>query len=211
MEFRANFQNTHGRPPQPEDVPTWHHILLTEPINVNRPLTWSEYQAAARSHMLHPVAPADPAIPQTAKDPTSTPSTPEAFTPLSSPPRTAAPLVTAAAPDPPHRTSVTTSPCLSDKRRGRLSDDRSIAQQQLKEQQIANRRQSRRPAQSPTTTHPPCCNTACTIPAPPAMGDGAICAATQHPMHIACKAPPHNDKQATLCQSCATLTGTSSY
>ena len=211
MEFRDNFQNTHGRPPQPEDVPTWHHILLTEPINVTRPLTWSEYQAAARSHMLHPVAPADPAVPHTAKDSTSTPSSPEAFTPLSSPPRTAALLSTTAASDPPHRTSVTTSPCLSDKRRGRLSEDRSIAQQQLKEQQLTNRRQSRRSAQTPTTTHPICCNTACTIPAPPAMGDGAICAATQHPMHSACRAPPHNDKQATLCQSCATLTGISSY
>ena len=61
----------------------------------------------------------------------------------------------------------------------------------------------------PTPVHPPCRNEACTIPAPPTMGDGAICAATQHPMHTVGIAPLRTDRQATYCQSCASITGTS--
>jgi hypothetical protein len=50
----------------------------------------------------------------------------------------------------PHRTSVTTSPCLVEKRRGCLSEDRSIAQQHFKEQQITNRRHTRQSLPAPT-------------------------------------------------------------
>jgi hypothetical protein len=71
-EVCSNFQATHERLPQQEDVPTWHHILLTETINVNRPLTWQEYQAAACRHMRDPVAHQAPAAPpQTTAEPDS--------------------------------------------------------------------------------------------------------------------------------------------
>ena len=119
--FSSQFQAIHGRRPSQDDTPTWHHILLTEDIVVTRPLTWSEYQTAARNHMLHPLAPNPPPAFQTTEVQDSTPS-PEAYTPLSSPPRTTeTPLTHNAATDMPHRTSVTTSPCLIDKRRGRIS------------------------------------------------------------------------------------------
>ena len=85
--FSSRFQAIHGRRPTQDDAPTWHHILLTEDIVVTRPLTWSEYQTAARNHMLHPLAPNPPSDSQTTAAHDSTPS-PEAYTPLSSPPRT---------------------------------------------------------------------------------------------------------------------------
>ena len=53
--FRSRFQTIHNRLSQQEDVPTWHHIILTENIITHRPLTWQEYQAAARQHMLRPL------------------------------------------------------------------------------------------------------------------------------------------------------------
>ena len=137
--FRSQFQTIHGRQPTQDDAPTWHHILLTEDIVVARPLTWAEYQTAAHNHMLHPLAPNPPSDPQTTAAHDSTPS-PEAYTPLSSPPRTTETLpIHKAATEMPHRTPVTTSPCLIDKRRGRISGDRIIAQQHLKEQQITSR------------------------------------------------------------------------
>ena len=204
--FRSQFQTTHSRLPLQDDVPTWHHIILTENIITHRPLTWAEYQAAARQHMLRPVAPTPQATRLTTADlPDSASSTPPAYTPLSSPPRQApVPTPVDNVTDPTHRTSVTTSPCLTDKRRSRTSDDRSIAQQQLKEQQIASKRQTRRSAQAPPGLHQ-CCNRACTIPTPPTVGDGGICTVTRRIMHIACSAPG----QTNECLSCSFTTGTS--
>ena len=126
--FRSRFQTIHNRMPQQEDVLTWHHIILTENILTHRPLTWPEYQAAAHQHMLRPLAPENRAAPQTINTQDSASSSPTAYTPLSSPPRPVAPTA-ATEPETTHRTSVTTSPCLTDKRRSRTSDDRSIAQQ----------------------------------------------------------------------------------
>jgi hypothetical protein len=203
--FRSRFQTTHSRLPLQEDVPTWHHIILTENIITHRPLTWPEYQAAARQHMLRPVAPTPQARQTTADTQNSASSTPPAYTPLSSPPRQEQePIPVVNVTDPTHRTSVTTSPCLTDKRRSRTSDDRSIAQQQLKEQQIASKRQTRRSAQAPPDPNQ-CCNTACTIPTPPTVGDGGICTATRRIMHTACSAPGRTNE----CLSCSFTTGTS--
>ena len=193
------------------DVPTWHHILLTENINVARPLIWQEYHAAPRHHMLQPMVQDAPAATRTTAEQDSASSSPEAFTPLSSPPRSAEPQTANADLDLPHRTSVTTSPCLTKKRRCRISDDRSIAQQHFKEQQIANRRHTRWSLPAPTPDHPLCCNKACTISAPLTMGDGAICAATQHPMHSVCIAPIRSNQPDRYCLSCASTTGTPAY
>ena len=153
--------------------------------------------------MLRPVAQEHQAEQQTADTQDSASSTPPAYTPLSSPPRQApTPIVNVT--DPTHRTSVTTSPCLTNKRRSRTSDDRSIAQQQLKEQQIASKRHTRRSTQAPPD-HNQCCNTACTLPTPPSVGDGGICTATRRIMHIACRAPGRPNE----CLSCSFTTGTS--
>ena len=206
--FRSQFQTIHGRQPTQDDAPTWHHILLTEDIVVARPLTWAEYQTAAHNHMLHPLAPNPPSDPQTTAAHDSTPS-PEAYTPLSSPPRTTETLPTHnAATDMPHRTPVTTSPCLIDKRRGRISGDRIIAQQHLKEQQVASRRHARQSLPAPTPASPLCCNRTCTNPTPPEMGNGSICAATNTVTHISCMAPAHRNQKAAYCLSCQQTPGT---
>ena len=105
-EFRSRFQVVHSRLPQQKDVLTWHHILLTENINVNRPLTWQAYQAAAHQHMPRPLAQDTPTASQTADAQDSASSSPEAFTPLSSPPRPMAPQTATADAELPHRTSV---------------------------------------------------------------------------------------------------------
>ena len=141
--FRSQFQMVHNRTPQQDDVPTWHHIILTEDILTHRPLTWPEYQAAARQHMLRPLASTTRADPQMTNSRESTSPSPPTHTPLSSPPCPVAPSATTE-PEQTHRTSVTTSPCLTDKRRSRSSDDRSIVQQQHKEQQIATKKKKRR-------------------------------------------------------------------
>ena len=122
-EFRSCFQAVYSRLPQQEDVPTWHYILLTENITVNHPLTWQAYQAAAHQHMLRPLAQDTPAATQTTDAQGSIFSSPEACTPLSSPPRPMAPPTAPTDAEQPHRTFVTTSPCLTDKRRSCLSDD----------------------------------------------------------------------------------------
>ena len=89
--FRSQFQTVHNRTPQQEDVPTWHHIILTENIITHRPLTWPEYQAAARQHMLRPFAQENRAAPQTIDTQDSASSSSTVYTPLSSPPRPVAP------------------------------------------------------------------------------------------------------------------------
>ena len=93
--FRSQFQLVHNRTPQQDDVPTWHHIILTEDIVTHRPFTWPEYQAAARQHMLHPLAPATRTDLQMTDSRESTSSPPPPIhTPFSSPPRQVAPGAT---------------------------------------------------------------------------------------------------------------------
>ena len=60
-------------------------------------------------------------------------------------------------------------------------------------------------ASSPTPGHPLCGNKACTIPAPPTVGDGGTCTATRRIMHTACSAPGRPNE----CLSCSFTTGTS--
>ena len=188
-------------------MPTWHYIILTEDIITHRPLTWQDYQTMARQHMLRPLAQEKQAEPQTTETQDSASSSLTAYTPLSSPPRPGAPT-TATDTEPPHQTSVTTSPCLTDKRRSRTSDDRSIAQQQLKERQITTKRHTTRSIPAPTPEQNTCCNKACTLSAPPSFLDGWICIATWRTMHTSCKAPCRPNKLAIYCQSCSSTTGT---
>ena len=125
----------------------------------------------------------------------------------SSPPRQVAPRATTE-PEQEHRTSVTTSPCLTDKRRSRSTDDRSIAQQQHKEQQIATKRLTRRSQQAPAPDPNACCNRFCTLLTPPTMSDGGICRATQRIMHSACRSPCRLSETAGYCRSCSPATET---
>jgi hypothetical protein len=189
-------------------VPTWHHIILTEDIVTHRPLNWAEYQTAARQHMLHPLASATGTDPQMTnlRESTSSPP-PHIHTPSSSPPRQVAPGTTTEQ-EQAHRTSVTTSPCLTDKRRSRSSDDRSIAQQQHKEQQIATKRLTRRSQPAPTPDPTACCNRFCTLLTPPTLSDGGICRATQRIMHSACRSPCRLSETAGYCRSCSPATET---
>ena len=188
-------------------MPTWHHIILTENILTHRPLTWPEYQAAARQHMLRPLASATRADPQMTNTREATPPSPPTYTPSTSPPRPVAPTATTE-PEQTHRTSVTTSLCLTDKRRSRSSDDRSIVQQQHKEQQIATKRHTRRSLPAPAPDQNTCCNRSCTILTPPTMSDGWICATTQRVMHSACRTPCLPNELAVYCRSCSPATGT---
>ena len=206
--FRSQFQQVHNRTPQQDDVPTWHHIILTEDIVTHRPLTWAEYQTAARQHMLHPLASATGTDSQMTnlRESTSSPP-PPIHTPSSSPPRQVAPGATTEQ-EQAHRTSVTTSPCLTDKRRSRSSDDRSIAQQQHKEQQIATKRLTRRSQPAPTPDPTACCNRFCTLLTPPTLSDGGICRATQRIMHSACRSPCRLSETAGYCRSCSPATET---
>ena len=120
-------------------MPTWQSLVLTETITVQRPLTRAEYTAAARLKMLRTITGAE----QPAHSSIDTQSsTPEVFTPASSPPR---PKATPTIPESggQHRTSVTTSPNLGDKRRGRILGDKVSQKTTQKEQLLATRRSSR--------------------------------------------------------------------
>jgi hypothetical protein len=198
-QFRSQFHAIHGREPTPEDVPTWHQILLTEEIIVNRPLTQEEYIQAARSHMLRPIinmnsGPTHP----------TGPTTPAACTPMSSPPRSSAPPppTTATVQAQPPRTPVHTSPNLTDRRRVRISEDRNLAQQIQKDLQVAAKRITRRSQTEATANRPFCCYVDCKQTIPPSQTDALICVATQNLMHTTCAAPPQTNSTHQFCRSC---------
>lgn len=204
QQFRSNFQATHGREPTQDDAPTWHRILLTEDIIVTRPLTQEEYIQAARAHMLRPIISTPPAA-TTEPEPTSPhgPSiTPEAYTPLSSPPRGTGPTPPAMQTVQPSRTPVHTSPNLTEKRRVRISEDRTLAQQIHKDQQVAAKRITRRSQTAATANRPFCCYVDCKQDISPTQSDALTCTATQHPMHATCAAPPQANSTHRFCRSC---------
>ena len=106
QQFRARFNAIHRRPLLEADIPTWQRLVHTENILVSRPLTRDEYNMAAQRHMLRTLTHVD----NVPLDPESRSSSPEAYTPLSSPPRPTASAPSAEGTLTQLRTSVTTSP-----------------------------------------------------------------------------------------------------
>ena len=153
---------------------------------------------AAQRHMLRTLTHVDD-IPL---DPGSRSSSPEAFTPLSSPPRPTASAPSAEGTLTQLRTSVTTSPNLSEIRRGRAQGDKASSKQAQKEQLVATRRSSRSSTSGPQT-RTVCCNTNCRQLRPPEV-DNLLCSYTQRPMHTSCATPPPSDpdRERQICVHC---------
>ena len=132
------------------------------------------------------------------------PTTPAACTPMSSPPRSTAPppTTTVTVQAQPPRTPVHTSPNLTEKRRVRISEDRNLAQQIYKNQQVAAKRITRRLQTEATANRPFCCYVDCKQTIPPSQTDALICVATQNLMHATCAAPPQTNSTHQFCRSC---------
>ena len=152
---------------------------------------------AAQRHMLRTFTHVD----NVPLDPGSRSSSPEEYTPLSSPPRPTASAPSAEGTPAQLRTSVTTSPNLSEIRRGRAQGDKTSSKQAQKEQLVATRRSSRSSTSGPQP-RTPCCNPNCRQVRPP-EADGLLCSSTQRPMHTSCAAPPSDpDRGRRICVHC---------
>ena len=167
---------------------------------MQRPLTRAEYTAAARIKMLRTITGEE----QSAHSATDTQSsTPEVFTPASSPPRPKPTLTTIVLESSggQHRTSVTTSPNLGDKRRGRILGDKASQQTTQKEQLLATRRSSR----GHTSIAPEslsCCYYSRCKQSRPFIVDNLMCSHTHRPMHNNCAAPVSDPNQDRYCIDC---------
>ena len=199
QQFKALFHNAHQRQPTEAGVTTWQSLVLTEAITVQRPLTRAEYTAAARIKMLRTITGAEQPA-HSATDKRS--STLEVFTPASSPPRPKPTPTTAVSESSggQHRTSITTSPNLGDKRRGRILGDKASQKTTQKEQLLATRRSSR----GHTSIAPEslsCCYSRCKQTRP-SIVDNLMCSHAHRPMHTNCAAPVSDPNQDRYCIDC---------
>ena len=155
-----------------------------------------EYNTAAQRHMLRTLTHVED-IPL---KPGSRSSSPEAFTPLSSPPRPTASASPAEGTPTQLRTSVTTSPNLSDIRRGRAQGDKTSSKQARKEQLVATRRSSRSSTSGPQT-RTPCCNPNCRQIRPPLTASCASLLSDQCTLPV--QPPPSDpDRERRICVHC---------
>ena len=131
-------------------------------------------------------------------------STHEVFTPASSPPRPKpTPPPTTAVSDSSgsqHRPSITTSPNLGDKRRGRILGDKAAQKTTQKDQLLATRHSSR-VNQSIAPESLSCCYSRCKQ-VRPYIVDNLMCSHTHRPMHTNCAAPVSDPNQDRYCIDC---------
>ena len=168
---------------------------------MQRPLTRAEYIAAARSKMLRTITGEE----QSSHSTTDTQSsTPEVFTPASSPPRPKpTPTRTTAVSDSSgsqHRPTITTSPNLGDKRRGRILGDKAAQKTTQKDQLLATRRSSR--VNTSIAPESLSCRYSRCKQSRPSIVDNLMCSHTHRPMHNNCAAPVSKPNQDCYCIDC---------